>query len=179
MNLFLFDYRSSTHLTTGQTPSFLMYKRKIRTRFDLMRRSVVSNVEGQQFRQKMNKNALRQCEFFPGERVYVKDYRKKSKNRCEAKVVKKLSPVSYSVEIEKGRIVKRHANQIIKTRLRHNHDVVSKGVIRSAGVKEYVNISENDVTINDKVVNRNVRKKVDTNDVVRRSARLKNKCVPK
>jgi len=117
INLFLFDYRSTEHLTTGKTPSSLMYNREIRTRFDLLRSSVVSMVERKQFNQKMYKRANREREFFEGERVYVKDYRRGAKNKCEARIVEKLSPVTYNVKTASGRLMKKHCNQMIKTKL--------------------------------------------------------------
>lgn len=44
VNLFLFDYRSIEYCTTGRSPAFMMYKREIRTRFDLIKPSVADHV---------------------------------------------------------------------------------------------------------------------------------------
>ena len=37
INLFLFDYRSIKHCTTEESPAFLLFKRELRTRFDLLK----------------------------------------------------------------------------------------------------------------------------------------------
>lgn len=126
VNLFLFDYRSTEHLTTGKSPSFLMYEREIRTRFDLLRSSIVENVEKQQFNQKIYKNARGMLAFREGESVYVKDYRRGAKGKCEAKIVKKLSPVTYDVKIANGKVMKKHCNQLIKTKLSASDNSVNK-----------------------------------------------------
>ncbi|XP_024946954.1 uncharacterized protein K02A2.6-like [Cephus cinctus] len=48
INMFLFDYRSIEHCTTKRTPAYLMYKREIRTRFDLLKPSVTETVAQKQ-----------------------------------------------------------------------------------------------------------------------------------
>ncbi|KAK2578563.1 hypothetical protein KPH14_012210 [Odynerus spinipes] len=44
INLFLFDYRTTEHCTTGRTPAYMMYKRELRTRFDLLKPDVNDHV---------------------------------------------------------------------------------------------------------------------------------------
>lgn len=114
VNLFLFDYRTTEHCTTGRTPAWLMYKRELRTRFDILKPDVQATVEKQQFAQTNAKSNSRKCEFSVQDEVFVKDYRRGSKGRCPAKIEKKLSPVTYSVKLEDGTIWKRHVNQMIK-----------------------------------------------------------------
>src|SRR5436190_4868567 len=54
VNLFLFDYRSIEHCTTGRSPAFMMHKREIRTRFDLIKPSVRDHVGKRQLAQVEN-----------------------------------------------------------------------------------------------------------------------------
>ena len=49
---FLLTYRSTVHSTTGVTPSSLFFKRELRTRFDLRRPDLESEVARKQAQQK-------------------------------------------------------------------------------------------------------------------------------
>lgn len=140
VNLFLFDYRSTEHLTTGRSPSSLMYNREIRTRFDLLRSQVVSNVEKKQFDQVVHKRSNRERKFSEGERVYVKDYRTGAKGNCEAKIVRRLSPVTYEVGIVNGKAMKKHCNQLIKTKLSVSEKNVVKRSDKASVGLENVNL---------------------------------------
>lgn len=75
INLFLFDYRSTEHCTTGRTPAYMTYKRELRTRFDVVR----------------------------------------SNKRTEGTIVKRLSPVTFEIRTDSGKIWKRHVDQIIRS----------------------------------------------------------------
>ena len=44
INLILFDYRSTVHFTTGRSLAWLMFKRELRTRSDLLKTYVLSVV---------------------------------------------------------------------------------------------------------------------------------------
>ena len=48
IDLFLFDYRSTVHCTTGRSPARLMFKRELRTQFDLLKPDVLPTVEQKQ-----------------------------------------------------------------------------------------------------------------------------------
>lgn len=113
--MFLFDYRSTEHCTTGRSPAWLMYKRELRTRFDLIRPNVKSYVEGKQFNQKTAVNGKRKCELILREKVFVKDNRTNPKYRTEAVIVAQNSPSTYTVKFKNNTTAKKHANQIIKT----------------------------------------------------------------
>ncbi|XP_011688809.1 PREDICTED: uncharacterized protein K02A2.6-like [Wasmannia auropunctata] len=114
VNLFLFDYRTSEHCTTGRTPAYMVYKRELRTRFDLLKPDVNSDVSDKQLAQVIAKNGSRSVELQIGETVMVNDYSTRNDKRIEGKIVQKLSPVTYRVEISPGKVWKRHVDQIIK-----------------------------------------------------------------
>nr|XP_046478641.1 uncharacterized protein K02A2.6-like [Neodiprion pinetum] len=114
VNLFLFDYRSIEHCTTGRSPSFMMYKREIKTRFDLLRPSVLDSVEKQQSAQIAGRKSSRIVEFQIGDTVMVEDFSVRSKARVPGTITKKLSPVTFLVETAPNKTWKRHVDQIIR-----------------------------------------------------------------
>ena len=73
---FLMTYRSSTHSTTGVSPSSLFLKREIRTRFYLLRPNRESHVRDKQVQQKVDHDrhaCVRQ--FAVSDPVMVKNFR--------------------------------------------------------------------------------------------------------
>ncbi|XP_046737570.1 uncharacterized protein K02A2.6-like [Diprion similis] len=120
INRFLIDYRNTPHATTNKTPSELMFKREIRTRFDLLRSDIVGTVEKNQFDQKRFKHGNRKGTFSVNEIIYAKDYRKDTSKNSKAVIVEQRSPVSYNVRFDDGFVTKRHKNQIFQTSLGHD-----------------------------------------------------------
>lgn len=60
--MFLFDYRTVSHMTTGRTPAFLMYGRNVRTRFDILRPNVSETVDIKQKAQITARSRKRQID---------------------------------------------------------------------------------------------------------------------
>ena len=120
INLFLFDYRSTPHCTTKKTLAWLMLKRELRTRFDLLKPNLNIEIEKKQFKQICNTGGTRNCNFELDEKVYAKDFRVESKKRSEGVIVNKNSNATFNVEFNDGYISKRHKNQIINTKLSEN-----------------------------------------------------------
>lgn len=114
INLFLFDYRSTEHCTTGRTPAYMMYKRELRTRFDLLKPDVHEHVNTKQSAQVVNKRGNRRVDFQIGDVVMVDDFSVRNKNRIQGKIIKKLSPVTFRIETDNGKIWKRHVDQIVR-----------------------------------------------------------------
>jgi len=94
-----------------------MFKLQLRNRFDLLKPNLESDVNKNQFRQKVNKNGKRNCDFIISEKVFIKDPRRNIKERSEAIVIKKLSPVTYEVQFDDNVISKKHVNQMIKSKV--------------------------------------------------------------
>lgn len=128
MNRYLFNYRNSIHMSTGVTPSSLVFKNKIKTRLDLLR-PIENNVKRQK------KGAGRDETFVEGEVAYCRDYRnpnKKSWVRCEIDEI--VGDRIYLCKLLNENIVwKRHLNQIIKS-LPLNYDMENKVVTSSVGI---------------------------------------------
>lgn len=110
----MFDYRASEHCTTGRSPASIMFKRELRTRFDLLRPQMDDTVEAKQLAQVKAKGGSRREEFEPGDDVMVDDFSVRSGKRKPGKIVRKLSPVTYEVNVGNDCIWKRHVDQIVR-----------------------------------------------------------------
>ncbi|XP_041453560.1 uncharacterized protein K02A2.6-like [Lytechinus variegatus] len=112
LDSFLLTYRSTKHATTGQTPASLFLGRELRTRLSLVRPSTEDKVINKQSDQKLHhdkQHGLR--EFFPGDRVLVKDFRQ-DETWWSGTIAERRAPKSYVVILEDGRVWKRHVDQL-------------------------------------------------------------------
>ena len=109
---FLLAYRTTKHATTGQTPASMFLGRELRTRLSLVRPSTAEKVLNKQSDQKLHhdkQHGLR--EFFPGDRVLVKDFRREE-TWWSGTDAERRAPKSYVVILEDGRFRKRHIDQM-------------------------------------------------------------------
>ncbi|XP_011705682.1 PREDICTED: uncharacterized protein K02A2.6-like, partial [Wasmannia auropunctata] len=118
VNRFLADYRNTPHCSTNVPPAQLMYKRQLKTRFDLINCDTRRTVEDNQFIQQRSTHGKRRIELQKGDIVYAKDYRKDTPNNARAIIVKQLSPIMYTLQFADGFTTKRHANQIVSSALK-------------------------------------------------------------
>ena len=112
LSQFLLTYRSTPHATTNSAPSELFLQRKVRTRFDLLKPDLQSIVTEKQARQKEyhDQRSKTRC-FSAGQLVMIRDFL--SKQKWMAGTVKsQRGPVSYEIELEDGRIMRRHIDHI-------------------------------------------------------------------
>ena len=109
---FLFEYRATPHSTTKVSPSELLQKRKLRTRFSLLMPNIKDQVTSKQAEQKAQHDRhVKPRALFPGTPVMVRDYTGSHK-WISGVVLKKLGPVTYQVETSQGRVMKRHIDQL-------------------------------------------------------------------
>jgi transposase InsO family protein len=109
---FLFKYRSSPHTTTGTSPSLLLQKREIRTRFDLLRPDRRSRVAERQQQQKVDHNRNKRVRSFSvGQSVMVKNFRP-GPDWIPATIVEKLGPLSYVIETQDLQLWRRHVDHV-------------------------------------------------------------------
>ena len=109
---FLFKYRATPHATTGVSPDELFLKRELRTRFDLMLPNAKEQVMSKQAKQKAQHDKhAKSRSLVPGAAVLARDYGGADK-WVSGIILQRLGPITYSVEISNGRIVKRHINQL-------------------------------------------------------------------
>ncbi|XP_011859080.1 PREDICTED: uncharacterized protein K02A2.6-like [Vollenhovia emeryi] len=113
VNRFLFDYRSVPHCTTGMSPAYMMYKREPRTRFDILRPNTAQTVETRQRAQIVARQGSRKISLNAGDEVMIDNFRARELKRVHGEVVKPVSPSTYIVKNDQGRIQKRHIDQLI------------------------------------------------------------------
>ncbi|CAL1672265.1 unnamed protein product [Lasius platythorax] len=129
VNLFLFDYRSKEHCTTKRSPAWMMLKRELHTRFDLLKPCVADDVEKSMQAQIAATDGKRRVSPAEGDAVMVDDHTVRGPKRVEAKITKKLSPVTYEIGVGSTKW-KRHIDQIVlikegprrSERLKQNRD---------------------------------------------------------
>lgn len=112
INIFLFDYRSVKHSTTGKSPAFLMLKRELRTRFDLLRPRTENVVYDKQHDQIISRKGSRNVSFEEGDTILTDNYGK-GKQKLEGTIAKQLSPSTFEIQVEPEKVWKRHTDQII------------------------------------------------------------------
>ena len=109
---FLFTYRSVSHSTTGIPPAELLLGRRLRSVLDLLKPSVSGKVEWKQT--KIYTKQAHQCrDFVKDDYVYVKNFSTGPK-WLPGKIVNVTGPLSYVIELDNGRLVRRHVDHIRK-----------------------------------------------------------------
>lgn len=112
LSRFLFSYRNTEHSTTGREPAMLMFGRRLRGRLDLLRPDTRDLVrQRQEVSERRRESTLRVTE--PHDSVLLRDYTKGRAKWTEGTVVRRESPVSYTVKSRDGRVHKRHIDQIL------------------------------------------------------------------
>ena len=147
MNRYLFHYRNSVHVTTGVTPSSLIFKNKVRTRLDLLKESNKSGM--------IANKGTREEIFKEGDKVLCRDYRNPNKKgwvHCTIDEV--LGDRVYMCKlINEDLIWKRHLNQIIVDKSKDDFEncITNKYVDTNAEFNRYNESNEcrNDNSVNE------------------------------
>ena len=100
--MFLFDYRSIPHTTTGQSPAYLMYGPNLRTRFDVLRPNMAKTVDEKQKAQITARSGNRTVDLCTNNDVMNDNYRVQG------------DYLFFIVRDEHDNVQKRHVDQIIK-----------------------------------------------------------------
>lgn len=111
--VFLFNYRSTPHSTTGVAPAELQLGRKIRTKLDLLMPSVENRVLDKQAKQRENYGGKNYEKFRPGTKIRFRNYSVKGPRWGNGEIVKQIGEVMYQIKTENGEMIKRHKNQIV------------------------------------------------------------------
>lgn len=112
---FLFDYRITKHCTTNESPAKILLGKEIKSRFNLLKPPVISDViEQKQQNQIKNYRGNRNVKFAIGQKVYVRDYKNPNKDGWSpAKIKKQLGPRNYTcLLLRENRDIMRHVEQI-------------------------------------------------------------------
>ena len=109
---FLLSYRTTPHATTKEAPCRLMMGRALRTRLDLLRPNVESQVLKQQASQKQyHDNHSRVRVFTVGDKVLAKNFRAGPK-WVQGTIVDCLSSVTYRVKVFHNMLWRRHVDHL-------------------------------------------------------------------
>ena len=109
---FLFQYRNTPHTTTGMIPAELLMGRRLRSRLDLIKPSLDQRVQDKQGHQKRQHDIhAKQRNLVEGERVYLKNHRS-GDSWLPGEICKATGPVSYTVKMSDGSIVRCHQDHI-------------------------------------------------------------------
>ena len=112
LSRFLFAYRTTPHSSTGVSPAELMYNRRIRTVMDNLRPDLGKKVHQDQEQQKANYDRrAQQRQFQVSDLVYAKNYGQ-GVQWLPGKIVKILGATMFEVQLEDGRKVRKHADQL-------------------------------------------------------------------
>ena len=100
LSRFLFTYRLTPHATTSQSPAELLFKRRPRSRLEILVPSIEQVVEQYQDNQ-MKSNDIHSATrvFAIGDSVFIKDFRPRSKHWLPGKIIELLGPVSAQVKL--------------------------------------------------------------------------------
>lgn len=111
---FLFNYRITPQSTTGLSPAELLMSRRLRSTLDLLLPDIKAKVCKKQAKQKEYHDAHSKWRSFsPGADVYVRNY-SHGPTWVPAIIVGSTGPVSYTVQMGDGRVVRRHVDQVRK-----------------------------------------------------------------
>lgn len=142
IQIFLFSYRTTKHVTTNETPAKLLYNRELRTPLQLLRPDSRKLVENKQENQIRYFKGNRNDKFSIGNVVMAKDFRKDHPKMSQARIVRIISPRSCIVKFEDGGEHKRHFDQLIKWRESNVHDIC-KTSVKICKDKNKINVRKN------------------------------------
>ena len=111
---FLFKYRITPHSTTGVSPAEMLMGRKPRSRLDLLHPDIRSRVQNEQIKQKeIHDQHAVDRRLQPGDTVYAREFGKQHR-WGPGVITAQTGPVSYTVQLDDQREVRRHQDQVIQ-----------------------------------------------------------------
>ena len=111
---FLISYRSTPHATTGSSPAKLFLQRELRTRLSLVTPDIGSCVASQKDKMKSNHDKFAKYrEIAVGDSVLARDHLSGQKWQAVT-VVQQTSPTSFQVQLNDGRNLRRHADDVLQ-----------------------------------------------------------------
>ncbi|XP_021364454.1 uncharacterized protein K02A2.6-like [Mizuhopecten yessoensis] len=116
---FLLTYRITPQTTTGIAPCELLMNRRVRSRLDLVKPCLDTKVVRKQVGQKeYHDRTSKERNFTASDAVFIKNFAKGPK-WLEGTIELRSGPVSYTVHLQDGRVMKRHVDHI---RIRYSPD---------------------------------------------------------
>ena len=112
MTWFLFHYCTMPHATTELSLAELMFEKQLRTLLDRLKPDIAKTVRAQKEQQKRAHNAhMQQRELQPGAQVYAKNFGQ-GPPWLPGVIQESKGPVSYTVELEDGRVLCQHVDHL-------------------------------------------------------------------
>ncbi|KAL0151831.1 hypothetical protein M9458_052832 [Cirrhinus mrigala] len=108
----LFSYRITPQSTTGKSLAELLCGRKLRSTLDLIHPDFKSQVQDKQLKQKWyHDQHAKERHLSVGENVYTKNF-SSGPTWISGTVQKKTGPLSYTIALGSGQVVRRHIDQV-------------------------------------------------------------------
>ena len=109
---FLFTYRITPQMTTGTPPSELLLGHRLRCHLDFIRPNLETKVHQSQCCQKQTHDFhAKECNLQVGDHVLAKNF-SPGEPWLHGSIHSKTGPVSFTVELNDGRIVNQHLDQL-------------------------------------------------------------------
>ena len=110
---FLFQYRITPQTTTRIAPAELLMGRKLLSRLDLLNPDVGRRVKKKQQDQKERHDYhAKERSLKPGDLLYTRNY-SQGENWIPGRIERRTGPVSFTVELDDTRKMRRHQDQIL------------------------------------------------------------------
>jgi transposase InsO family protein len=125
---FLFNYRLTPHSTTGESPCELMFGRKIRSRWDLLKPNLQMKVQFKQAKQQLyddRNSKIRNLQ--EGDKVWIKNFRG-NKKWTKGKIIKSISTNIFIAEDVEGRKRRCHIDHVRVRRGNEENDKLAMEV---------------------------------------------------
>ena len=108
----LFHYRTTPHATTGISPAELLMGRPLRTHLDLLRPNIATRVHMSQASQKLNYDRKSRSRSFSVEDSVFARQSNNDSPWLPGTVAAKLGELTYQIQLDDGRMLRRHIDQI-------------------------------------------------------------------
>ena len=182
LSKFLLAYRITPQSTTGQSPSELIHRKKMRSRLDLLKPNIGARVMDRQSCQKYyhttnvkNDQKARPRQFVIGDTVLVKNFSAHGEKWLPGRIIEERGPVSFTVELSDGRVVRRHvdhihaSNVVMDPEIREDQIVMSeeRSLVDDQNITSQDladDVTPKDIHLSDSVVTDTVDKPSETED---------------
>ena len=111
---FLLTYHTTPHCQTNTSPAELLFNRKLNACLNFVKPTLTDTIASHEENFcRFHCYSKNLCQFYPGDRVWIRDYRRVNTKRIEGQVVEKISDVMYDVKLDcNNSIIQRHVDQL-------------------------------------------------------------------
>ena len=107
-------YRTTPHCQTHTSPAELLFNRKLNTRLNFAKPTLTDTNAGHVDNFcRFHCYSKNLCQFYQGDRVWIRDYGRVNTKWIEGQVVKKISDIMYDVKLDcNNSIIQRHVDHL-------------------------------------------------------------------